>query len=90
MKGMRGATSIALYAPDVYDDQKEARFDRCNRFIEFQAFGGAIPGGQEISMRYLPDGLTCHHAGDLEDPDFNNNHVRITRSEGEQGGGGNR
>lgn len=49
----------------------------CNRFIELQALGGWIPEGQEIRMKSLPPGLRCHHAGSLEDPDFNNAHVEI-------------
>jgi hypothetical protein len=28
-------------------------------------------------MQALPTGLICRHAGDLEDPDFNNVHVRV-------------
>lgn len=52
-----------------------------NRFIEFQAFGGVIEEGIEIRMEGLPSGMTCHHAGDLEDPDFNNVHVEIKQAE---------
>jgi hypothetical protein len=51
--------------------------DLCNRFIELQALGGWIPEGQEIRIKSLPHGLRCHHAGNLEDPDFNNAHVEI-------------
>lgn len=84
-RGLRKFGRPDLSIPRVPADQKEAFTDLCNRFIELQAFGGIIPEGQEIRMRSLPDGLTCHHAGDLEDPDFNNVHVRIA-----QGSGGNR
>ena len=48
-----------------------------NRFIELQALGGLIADGQEIRMKDLPAGMICRHAGDLEDPDFNNVHVEI-------------
>jgi len=61
-------------APRDYND---AIVELCNRFIELQALGGVIPEGQEIRMKSLPDGLRCHHAGDLDDPDFNNVHVEI-------------
>ncbi len=47
------------------------------RFIEFQAFGGVIPDGEEIRMKTLPPGGRCRHSGDLEDPHFNNVHVEI-------------
>jgi hypothetical protein len=52
--------------------------DLCERFIELQAFGARIAEGQEVRMKTLPWGMTCHHAGDLDDPDFNNVHVEIT------------
>jgi hypothetical protein len=29
-------------------------------------------------MRGQPEGLVCHHGGDLDDPDFNNVRVEIT------------
>ena len=48
-----------------------------NRFILLQAEGARIAEGQEIRMASLPSGLTCHHAGRMDDPDFNNVHVEI-------------
>jgi len=47
------------------------------RFITLQAEGGQIPEGQEIHMKTLPAGMTCHHAGNFDDFDFNNAHVEI-------------
>lgn len=47
------------------------------RFIVLQAEGGQIPEGQEIRMKALPVGMTCHHAGSFDDFDFNNMHVEI-------------
>jgi len=47
----------------------------------FQPGGGEafvfFEEGQEIRMAALPPGLICHHAGSLDDPDFNNMHVKI-------------
>ncbi len=51
--------------------------DLCERFIEMMAFGAVIAEGQEIRMNSLPAGMRCHHAGDHDDPDFNNVHVEI-------------
>ncbi len=48
-----------------------------SRFIEMQAFGAIVPEGQEIRMQSLPDGMTCHHRGDHDDPEFNNVHIEI-------------
>jgi hypothetical protein len=67
-----------LSVHNVPPSLQEGVIDLCNRFIEFQAFGGVIEEGQGIRMRGLPEGMTCHHGGDLDDPDFNNVHVEIT------------
>jgi hypothetical protein len=48
-----------------------------NRLIAYQALGGVIEDGLEVSLNGLPDGLICRPKGDLEDPDFNNFHVEI-------------
>jgi hypothetical protein len=77
-RGMRkfGRPDLSLHrVPQQYS---EAVIDLCNRFIELQAFGGVIEEGQEVRMRTLPGGMTCHHVGDLDDPEFNNVHVEIT------------
>lgn len=77
-RGLRkfGRPDLSVHrVPKQYDD---AVIDLFGRFIEFQAFGGTIGEGQEIRMKTLPSGMTCHHAGDLDDPDFNNVHVEIT------------
>jgi hypothetical protein len=77
-RGMRkfGRPDLSLHhAPPRYH---EAVIDLLGRFIEFQAFGGIIEEGQEIRVKTLPRGMTCRHAGELEDPDFNNIHVAIT------------
>jgi hypothetical protein len=76
-RGMRKFGRPDLSAHNVPPEYREGIIDLCNRFIEFQAFGGVIDEGQEIRMHSLPSGMTCHHAGDLHDPDFNNVHVEI-------------
>ena len=76
-RGMRKFGRPDLSVRDVSDDHQEAVIDLLNRFIEFQAFGGVIAEGQEIRMQGLPMGMTCHHRGAPEDPDFNNVHVEI-------------
>jgi hypothetical protein len=77
-RGMRkfGRPDLSIHnVPPRYHD---AIIDLCERFIEFQAFGGVISPDYEIRMRSLPSGMTCRHEGDVEDPDFNNVHVEIT------------
>ena len=47
------------------------------RFVEHQALGGVIAEGESIRMQALPPGGVCRHGGSLDDPDFNNVHVKI-------------
>jgi hypothetical protein len=63
----------------VTDDELPAIEDLCNRFIEMMAFGAIVPEGQPIRMRALAGEWTCHHGGDLDDPEFNNVHLEIRR-----------
>jgi hypothetical protein len=66
-----------LSVHDVTPNLEAAVEDLCARFIEHQALGAVIPEGQEVKMKTLPAGWRCRHAGDLEDPDFNNRHIEI-------------
>jgi hypothetical protein len=80
-RGMRkfGRLDLSVHrVPTCYGD---AVIDLCERFVELQGFGGVIEEGQEIRMKTLPGGMTCSHAGDLDDPDFNNVHVEISPPE---------
>jgi hypothetical protein len=76
-RGMRkfGRPDISIHG--VIPAWREGAIELCRRFIDFQAFGGLIEEGREIRMPSVPEGLTCHHGGSLEDPDFNNYHVSI-------------
>jgi hypothetical protein len=44
---------------------------------EDQALGVQIADGQTIDMAGLPSGITCHHAGNMDDLDFNNVHLEL-------------
>jgi hypothetical protein len=79
-RGMRKFGRPDLSIHNVPPHYHSAVIDLCERFIEFQAFGGVICPGYEIRMKNLPPGMTCRHAGSQEDPDFNNLHVEITLS----------
>ena len=76
-RGMRKFGRPDLSVRGVNPEMREGVIDLCNRFIEFQAFGGIIDEGQEIRMASLPSGGICRHGGDLDDPDFNNVHVDV-------------
>lgn len=77
-RGLRKFGRPDLSIHRVTPSLKAGVIDLCNRFIELQAFGGIVPEGQEIKMATLPPGMTCHHRGNIDDPDFNNVHLEIT------------
>ncbi len=77
-RGMRkfGRPDISLR--NVPGQFHEAALDLCNRFINMQAFGGIVTEGRAVEIPGLPPGMTCHHRGSLENPDFNNVNIEIT------------
>ncbi|WP_040549667.1 hypothetical protein [Pedosphaera parvula] len=76
-RGTRKFGRPDLSIRNVPSSYRQAVIDLCNRFIRLQANGEQIAEGQEIVLPTLPPGLACHHAGNLEDPDFNNVHIEI-------------
>jgi hypothetical protein len=76
-RGLRKFGRPDLSIRGVAPSLREAVHELFNRFIEFQAFGGVIAEGAPVRMKSLPEGLTCHHGGSLEDPEFNNVHVEV-------------
>jgi hypothetical protein len=47
------------------------------RFVHFQALGGVLEEGHAVEIEGAPAGLTVHHAGALDDPEFNNRHLAL-------------
>ena len=76
-RGLRkfGRPDISVH--HVTKEYEEPVLNLINRFIDMQVLGGIVSDGQEIRMKGLPDGMTCHHAGDVEDVDFNNAHLEV-------------
>ena len=66
-----------LSVDNVEPEEKSHFVDMLIRFVNFQAFGGMIEEGHEVRVSNIPSGLCCYHAGDMDDPDFNNKHVVI-------------
>jgi hypothetical protein len=62
---------------EVLPEFFETAVDLFNRFIEFQALGGVIVDGHDVSVPSLPAPVRCVHGGDEDDPDFNNTHVEF-------------
>jgi hypothetical protein len=77
-RGMRRFGRPDISVRGVSSPYHDAAVDLCERFIEYQAFGGVIDEGQEVKVRGLPPGMRCNHAGTLDDPDFNNVRVEVT------------
>jgi hypothetical protein len=76
-RGLRKFGRPDLSVHEVPSELRQGVIDLVNRFIEYQALGGVIEEGQEITLRDLPPGMTCTHRGSTDDPDFNNRHVEI-------------
>ena len=76
-RGMRTFGRPDLSVPGVGPAHVNGAIDLCNRFIVWQALGGVVPEGQLVSLPGLPAGTTCHHAGSVDDPNFNNRHLEI-------------
>jgi hypothetical protein len=76
-RGLRKFARPDLSLKNVPLQYEEQAVELCNRFIQLLANGGHVPEGQQVRMSALPSGLICHHAGSLDDPDFNNTHIEI-------------
>jgi hypothetical protein len=76
-RGMRKFARPDVSVHNVPAQYQGAVIDLLNRLVEAQAFGQVIADGQSITTQSLPPGMTGHHAGNLDDPDFNNTHIEI-------------
>lgn len=83
-RGMRKFGRPDLSIHGVPAKYRDAIIDLCNRFIEFQSFGGIIGEDEEIRIASLPAGMTCKHRGSLDcrfsrsiEPDFHGAQSRL-------------
>lgn len=78
-RGMRkfGRPDVSVHG--VTEHEREATVDLIQRLVQSMAQGAVVSEGQQIRMLSLPGGLTCHHEGHLEDPDFNNVRIEVRR-----------
>jgi hypothetical protein len=76
-RGLRkfGRPDISVH--NVTKEYEEPVLKMINRFIDMEVLGGIVAEGQPIKMAGLPGGMTCHHAGNVDDADFNNAHLEI-------------
>ena len=76
-RGLRKFGRPDLSVRGVPSEARDAGTELCNRFIRLLARGYHIAEGHPVRLAGLPEGMTCHHAGSLADPDFNNVRVEI-------------
>jgi len=76
-RGMRKFGRPDLSIRRVGLEQQGAVVEMINRFIAWQAEGGRVKEDQEIRVDGLPGGMTCHHCGSVDDPEFNNTRLEI-------------
>ena len=80
-RGMRkfGRPDISIH--DVAAPEHDAAANFCNALIAHQASGGIVDEGQPIRMTNPDWAGVAHHAGDVDDLDFNNVHIEIKRGQ---------
>ena len=86
-RGMRKFGRPDISVRRVGAAHAEGVYELCDRFIEYMAFGGLPPAGQEIRMGDLPAGGVVRHGGSPDDPDFNNVHIEVIWPGDELAGG---
>jgi hypothetical protein len=81
-RGMRkfGRPDVSVHG--VPSEHEAAVVNLCERLIEMQAFGAVVPDFHPVHMTSLPPGGVMRHAGDLDDPEFNNVHLDVSWPEG--------
>lgn len=77
-RGMRkfGRPDISVH--NVSAEEEEGIIKMCQRLIDLQARGHVVSEGQVIRMDSLPTGGVIRHAGDFDDPEFNNVHIEVS------------
>jgi hypothetical protein len=78
-RGMRKFGRPDVSVRGVAPEHQDAVFELVQRLVQSMALGAVVPDGQPIKMASLPAGMSCHHAGSLDDPDFNNVHIEVRR-----------
>jgi|ERR1017187_1038240 hypothetical protein len=76
-RGMRKFARPDVSVHNVPTQYQGAVIELLNQLVEAEAFGRVIAEGLPIKVESLPPGMTCHLAGSLDDPDFNNTHIEI-------------
>lgn len=76
-RGMRLYGRPDLSCHHVKPEEVEKLQPVFNGLIRMQAAGAIIPEGQMVQAVGVEERLSCHHGGDLEDPNFNNLHIEL-------------
>jgi len=80
VRAQRLAVSRSRHRIEAVPEQlSAAATEMLERFVAGQVRGHRISEGEPIRMNGIPEGLVCRHVGSMDDPDFNNLHIRIER-----------
>jgi len=76
-RGMRkfGRPDVSIRGVPRVDSDKAGEL--CLRLVEMQVLGARFVQGQELEIEGLPGAMQAQLGGSLEDPQFNNTHVRF-------------
>jgi hypothetical protein len=81
-RGMRKYGRPDLSVHGVGEAHADGVADLLDRFVIHQALGAVIAENEEVRVKGLPAGGVCRHAGNYDDPDFNNIHIEVTWPKG--------
>lgn len=76
-RGMRKFARPDVSAPRIPARYRQPFNEAVTRMVQVMAAGAVFPEGHALSWPGLPPGVTCHHGGHLEDPEFHNVHIEL-------------
>ncbi len=76
-RGMRKFGRPDVSIRNVPLDRADVAGELCMRLVQMQVMGAHFVDGQELEIEGLPGVLRARRGGSLEDPKFNNTHVRF-------------
>ena len=76
-RGMRKFARPDLSVRQVPEADIERAGALCQKLVDMQALGAWIEEGQPLEVDGMPGSFVARHAGDINDPRFNNSHIEL-------------
>ncbi|MGA7296629.1 MAG: hypothetical protein WBW92_03830, partial [Rhodanobacteraceae bacterium] len=76
-RGMRKFARPDLSVRQVPEADIERAGALCQKLVDMQALGAWIEEGQPLEVDGIPGSFVARHAGDINDPRFNNSHIEL-------------